>query len=111
VIFRSLSVAAAELERATGWRSEERGLCRGDVCVAFGGSREPLDLRAVAEALGMPLVHDAAAGLAALGPPSGGRALASTTAPDLALPDLEGHTFHLSSLRGQRVLLVAWAPW
>jgi len=27
------------------------------------------------------------------------------------LPDLDGNEFRLSSLRGQKVLLVAWAPY
>ena len=31
--------------------------------------------------------------------------------PDLTLPDLDGKPFHLSSLRGQKVLLYAWAPY
>jgi hypothetical protein len=100
-----------DLARETGWRCEPRGLCRGDVCVPFVSDGGPLDARAVAAALGMPLVADAAAELWALGPPSGGRALVSATAPDLELPDLDGRPFRLSSLRGWKVLLVAWAPW
>jgi peroxiredoxin len=37
--------------------------------------------------------------------------LTTATAPDLVLPDADGNPFHLSSLRGQKVLLVAWASW
>ena len=59
----------------------------------------------------MPLVHDAAAGLWALGPEAGGRALTSAQAPELILPDWRGNEFRLSSLRGRKVLLVAWASW
>jgi hypothetical protein len=29
----------------------------------------------------------------------------------LVLPDVDGHEFRLSSLRGQKVVLVAWAPY
>jgi peroxiredoxin len=48
----------------------------------------------------------------ALGPATiGSRALASAEAPDLKLPDLDGNLFSLSSLRGQKVLLYAWAPY
>ena len=48
----------------------------------------------------------------AVGPAAvGSRVLASAEAPDLQLPDLEGNTFRLSSLRGQKVLLYAWAPY
>ena len=41
----------------------------------------------------------------------GARALASAEAPDFSLPDLDGKEFRLSSLRGQKVLLYAWAPY
>jgi hypothetical protein len=59
----------------------------------------------------MPLLEDTAHEVWCLGPEAGGHALASAQAPDLALPDLDGHPFALQSLRGQKVLLVAWASW
>ena len=61
----------------------------------------------------MPLVADAAHGLWALGPETAvtGRALTTAVAPELELPDADGNPFRLSSLRGQKVLLVAWASW
>jgi hypothetical protein len=60
----------------------------------------------------MALVHDEQAGLWALGPESlGNRALVSAEAPELVLPDLDGNEFRLSSLRGQKVVLVASAPY
>ena len=40
-----------------------------------------------------------------------GRALATAEAAELELPDLDGNVFKLSSLRGKKVLLVAWASW
>jgi len=46
-----------------------------------------------------------------LGPEALGRALTTAQAPDLILPDYQGNPFALSSLRGQKVLLVAWASW
>ena len=64
-----------------------------------------------AERLGMPLVHDEPTGLWCLGPEAGGRALTDAHAPDLVLPDIDGREFHLRSLRGSKVLLVAWASW
>ncbi len=112
MILTSLAIDPADLARATGWSAKPEGLCRDGVCVPFrGGDAGRLDARAVARALAMPLVEDAATGLATLGPASGGPALASATAPELELPDLDGRPFRLSSLRGQKVLLVAWAPW
>jgi peroxiredoxin len=37
--------------------------------------------------------------------------LTTAVAPELELPDADGNPFRLSSLRGQKVLLVAWASW
>ena len=61
----------------------------------------------------MPLVADVAHGIWALGPETAvtGRALTTAVAPELELPDADGNPFKLSSLRGQKVLLVAWASW
>jgi hypothetical protein len=70
-----------------------------------------VDLAAASVALTMPLVRDAQHGLWALGAEAGGRALKSAIAPDLELPDFRGGTFRLSSLRGTKVLMVAWASW
>jgi hypothetical protein len=62
--------------------------------------------------MAMPLVAAEEHRLWALGPATiGSRALASAEAPDLKLPDLDGKPFSLSSLRGQKVLLYAWAPY
>ena len=48
----------------------------------------------------------------ALGPETlSGHALPSAEAPELVLPDLDGNEFHLSSLRGQKVVIVSWAPY
>jgi hypothetical protein len=56
--------------------------------------------------------HDGA-DLWALGPETAitGRALTTAVAPELTLPDVEGNPFSLSSLHGQKVVLVAWASW
>lgn len=72
---------------------------------------DAIDLAAAGDALTMPLVRDARYRLWALGAEAGGRALRSATAPELELRDVRGGTFRLSSLRGQKVLLVAWASW
>jgi hypothetical protein len=75
---------------------------------------DAVDVTVVADRLGMPLVRDEAETLWGLGPAAGviGRALATAVAPELQLPDLRtGERFALSSLRGQKVLLVAWASW
>ena len=111
MLFRTAVVTADELARVTGWHVRPEGLCREDRCVPFASADDAVDLAAVARAIGAPLVHDADHGLWALGAEAGGRALTSATAPELVLPDVDGKPFRLSSLRGQKVLLVAWASW
>ena len=112
MILGTLDVDAGVLEARTGWAIKPEGACKGDRCVPLptydGGY---VDVRILAERLGMPLIADAASGLWSLGPEAGGRALTSVDVPDLTLPDVDGHPFHLRSLRGKKVLLVAWASW
>ena len=112
MIFTRSRVSVEEFERVAGWRSKPEGLCRGERCVPFR-SIDPgvVELAAAAKALAMPLVQDAEHGIWALGAEAGGRALNSAIAPELELPDFRGGSFRLSSLRGQKVLLVAWASW
>jgi hypothetical protein len=111
VILTSLDVSADQFAAGTGWTIKPEGACKGDVCVPLGRSAG-FDLRATAERLRMALVHDEVAGLWALGPETlGDRALISAEAPDLVLDDLAGNPFRLSSLRGQKVVLVSWAPY
>ncbi len=112
MIFRSARLTAAELDHATGWTLKPEGLCRDERCVPFAmASSDAIELSDVSRALGMPLVAESRAGLWALGPEAGGKALATATLPEIELPDLEGRMFRLSSLRGMKVLLVAWASW
>ncbi len=100
----------AELLHRAGWELRPESVCRGDRCVPLpAGARG--DTRQIADALGMPLVRDSVTGTWCLGPESRGRALVTASAPDLVLPDLRGRLFALSSLLGQKVLLVAWASW
>ncbi len=112
MILETIEVDPAELERRTGWQIKPQGACKGDRCVplpAAGGGR--VDARLLAERLGMPLVRDEPSGLWCLGPEAGGHALSDVQAPDLVLPDIHGREFRLRSLRGSKVLLVAWASW
>lgn len=114
MILTAPRVSASDLREKTGWELEPEGLCRGDVCVPFR-SDDPtdVDLEQVAQRLGMPLLHDGTHGLWALGPPAepGGRFLTDARFPDITLPDLDGQPFSFSSLRGRKVVMVAWASW
>jgi hypothetical protein len=111
VILDSLQITAEEFEAGTGWDIKPEGACKAEVCVPLdlaGG----FDLVAVAARLRMALVPDEDVGIWALGPESlGDRALVSAVAPELVLEDLAGDEFRLSSLRGQKVVLVSWAPY
>ena len=113
MLFSQLTVDLDEFESRSGWHVRPEGLCQGDVCVPVRG--QPLnsgkvDLALVASALGMPLVQDA--GLIALGPRISSRLLSEDArAPDVVLPDRHGELFDLASLRGTKVLLLAWASW
>jgi len=112
VILEELEVAPEELRARTGWEVKPEGLCKADRCVPVpenGGDR--IDVPLLAERLGMALVHDEGHGLWALGPESGDHALLSAELPEISLPDRHGDPFSLSSLRGTKVLLVAWASW
>lgn len=111
MILESLHITAEQFAAGTGWTIKPEGACKAEVCVPLG-STGGFDLVATAERLRMALVHDADAGLWALGPESlGDRALVSAQAPELVLDDLRGTEFRLSSLRGHKVLLVSWAPY
>ena len=105
----TLDVTPARFHADTGWEIKPEGACRGDVCVPLP---DGFSLTGAAERLGMALVEEPAHGLWAVGPESvTGRALVSAEAPELELADLDGRTWRLSSLRGRKVVLVAWAPY
>lgn len=115
MIVERLDIERSVFEEGTGWALKAEGACRGDVCVPLPPAAVEDDLVhvvVVAERLGMPLVGDQDRDLWALGPAGvTGRALATAEAPDLRLPDLAGNEVALSSFRGQKVVLAAWASW
>jgi hypothetical protein len=112
VILESPELPVDDFERGTGWLLKPEGACRGGVCVPLPPQDKTVDMALVAGRLGMAVVHDERHGLWAVGPSTvSGRALESADAPEFVLPDLDGRPFRLSSLRGQKVVLVAWASW
>ena len=118
MIIQSLSISRQEFENGTGWQLKPEGACHGEICVPLPPAvnadiaRGIVDVSAVAERVGMPIVHNAEMGLWALGPASmSGRALATAVAPELELPDINDNMFQLSSLRGKKVVIVSWAPY
>ena len=113
MLLRSLEISKHEFEAGTGWTLKPEGACQGHVCIPLSKpAGDVVDVAQAAKDMAMPLVAAPEFGLWALGPACiGSRALASAQAPDLRLPDLDGKEFQLSTLRGQKVLLYAWAPY
>ncbi len=102
-------ISAEEFASGTGWDIKPEGACKGEVCVPLPDGYSAAH---AADRLGMAVVRNDTAGLFAFGPESlNGRALVTAQAPDVVLPDLHGNEFHLSSLRGKKVVVVAWAPY
>ena len=113
MLLNSLTVDRTAFERGTGWAMKPEGACKGDICIPLTDPmEEQIDIEATASAMGLPLVAAPEHNLWALGPESiGSRALSSAEAPNLRLPDLDGNEFELSSLRGQKIVVYAWAPY
>jgi len=112
VILESLQIDKTEFEQRTGWALKPQGACKGEVCVPLLAPPEDVDATVLSERLGMALVHDARHSVWALGSETiSGRALSTAVASDFTLPDWKGNNFTLSSLRGQKIFLLAWASW
>lgn len=113
MIFDSLVVDSTTFARASGWESKPQGMCKDDRCVPVPKRADGLvDVGDFAQRLKLPVVHDERHGLWAVGPEGGGGAfLESAACPEIVLPDLDGNPFQLSSLHGQKVVMIAWASW
>ena len=115
MILDRLDPTLNEFARGTGWTVKPEGACKAHLCVPLPAEARQapgrIDLRVVAERLGMALVEDRTRGCFALGPESGGRARGSAELPEITLPDRHGRPFSLTSLRGTKVFLCAWASW
>jgi hypothetical protein len=116
MVLDRLDLSSEEFEQITGWDIRPEGACRDDVCVPLP-PLEPdaegrIHVTVLAERLGMPIAHDERHRLWALGPRSGDRRVLDTARmPELALPDFHGDAFDVASLRGRKVVLLAWASW
>ena len=120
---RGLWIPADELPRL-GWELRPEGACRGDLCVPIPQGRERdfvrgdapgrmFNLTELAELRRQPVARTERGDVYAIGEPSDELAsvLRGGTAPDFALPDLDGRVHRLSDYRGQKVFLVSWASW
>jgi hypothetical protein len=98
--------------RELGWEPKPEGLCRDEVCIPVDDAAS-LDVAGLGRALGRPVVLDADERVVAFAASPAQRALALTgsEAPDFELPDLAGVRHRLSSFRGRKVVLYAYASW
>jgi peroxiredoxin len=96
----------AAVAAALGWTLKPEGLCRDETCV-------PLVGRSVTDALGLLVVHDRAAGVAAVArsAETRHREAAGGRAPRLDLHDVDGNPVSFDDLSGHKRVLVTWASW
>lgn len=113
MITTSPFVPRHEFEAGTGWELKPEGACRGEICIPVPDlDGDEVDIRLMAQAMRLPLVRDETHGVWALGSDVlGNETPVSAQAPELVLPDRDGDEFRLSSLKGEKVVLVAWAPY
>jgi hypothetical protein len=113
MLLKSLQISRSEFEKGTGWQIKSEGACKGDICIPLKDSPgEQVDINRIAEDMNLPLVAEPEYGIWALGPDSiGGRTLSTAEAPNLTLPDVDGNLFELSSLKGKKIVVYAWAPY
>ncbi|HET9933192.1 MAG TPA: redoxin domain-containing protein [Polyangiaceae bacterium] len=109
-----------ELEQSTRWSWKSQGLCRDDTCLPIPHdndrpwvSGDRFDVAALWRYLEWPIVRSRAGDVWVLGECASRRAAPSSSlsAPDFALPDLDGRLHRLSDYRGRKVFLVTWASW
>ena len=77
------------------------------------GAGDRIDLRAVADALGMTTLLDEESAVLAVSAPAADRrsALRGRVAPDFTLPDLDGNLHSLEEFKDRKRLLIAFASW
>lgn len=112
-----LWLSPAEMARATGWKLETAGLCKGAACVrtdaAWVDAGGRIDLAAFARHMGQPVTREESAGAWAFGESVSARrdARFSLLAPDFTLPDIDGKLHSLSDYRGKKVFMYSWGSY
>jgi len=122
----SLWLSERDLRKASGFVLKPEGLCLEDICVPVNPNAEDalvrrdaagtrVDLAALARRLDQPYAVDASSAppVWSFGPlPVERRAFREAAeAPDFELSDVQGRAWRLSSHRGNKLVLVAWASW
>ena len=113
------------LARCGGWEVKPEGLCRGSLCVPvpqgqvgqglldLSGAEPRVNLTALVRHMGQPLAASPEHAVWSIGEAAEDAAdrLLSLEAPDFTLPDIDGNLCRLSTFRGRKVFLLAWASW
>ena len=118
----ALWLSPAELARAAGWELKPEGLCRDALCVPIPPAASwvrnrsgdlKVDVTGLSRYMGQPVAASPEHAVWSIGPAAEDAAdrLRSLEAPDFTLPDLSGRLHTLSSFRGRKVFLLAWASW
>ncbi len=111
-----LWLTPADMQRASGWKLETQGLCRGDACVRteqrWLDQDGNIDLAAFARHMGQPVVREGDR-VWAFGESLSNRhdSMYSLEAPDFTLPDIDGKLHSLSDYRGKKVYLYSWGSY
>jgi len=116
----ALWLAPCELANAGGWEYKPEGLCRGPLCVPVPpgaswmrgrGADLRVDVSGLSRHMGQPVAASPEHAAWSIGEAAEDVAdrLRSLDAPDFALPDLDRRMHTLSSFRGRKVFLLAWA--
>lgn len=117
VVGEHLWLAPGDLHKATGWKLETEGLCKGDACVRANttwlDADGRVDLTAFAGHLGQPITREDSAGAWAFGDGVNTRrdTISSLAAPDFTLPDIDGKLHSLSDYRGKKVFMYSWGSY
>jgi len=112
-----LWLTPTDMAKATGWKLEPEGLCRGDACVRTDSTwldaKGRVDLAAFARHMGQPAIREDSLGAWAFGESVNTRrdALFSLMAPDFTLPDIDGKLHSLSDFRGKKVFMYSWGSY
>lgn len=119
-----LWITLADLKRATRFVVKPQGVCRDELCFPIPKARKQafltkrgsttwFNLAEFARLVRQPVAYDMEQSAWFFGPRADEQNgyLATLTAPDFTLPDMNGKTHSLSDFRGKKVLLLTWASW
>ena len=119
-----LWITTIDLTRATRFVIKPQGVCRDELCFPLPKNRKAefvlkkgattwFNLSEFAKLINQPVVTDQKNGVWYFGARAAERngGLASFSAPNFTLPDLNGTLHSLADFRGKKVLLVTWASW